>query len=257
VEVGDLQLFGAPYVSAEKNFPDDDLTRDIEFESILSYAMASDDGFNRGGQWNEVFENVFDKKLNTVYTVVDKKTFYIQFETADPVALSSYALTVRYSESARNPSKWKLEGVDATSGEWMVLDSRENMQFPVPGSTMMFNIHQPSVCYAYKLTVEDNSGAKDVHLTQWQMFAGKFGIISSVEGVEDTEKDQSPVNVFSAQGKIKLQSTAADALPYAVYSITGQHLKSGVCNPGMTEINTGKGFYLVKVKNYVNKVFVK
>lgn len=257
VEIGDLQLFGAPYISAEKNFPDDDLTRDIEFESILSYAMASDDGFDRGGQWNEVFENIFDKKLNTVYTVVKKRNFYIQFETADPVMLKSYAMTVRYSESARNPSKWKLEGVDATSGEWVVLDTRESMQFPVPGSTMMFNIKQPVICYAYKLTVEDNSGAEDVHLTQWQMFAGKFGIISSVEGVEVPDKGSSPVNVFSGEGKIKLQSTAAEALPYAVYSITGQHLKSGVCNPGMTEIKTGNGFYLVRVNNNVNKVFVK
>lgn len=256
VEIGDLQLFGSPYISAEKNFPDDDLTKGIDFESILSYAMASDDGFNRGGQWNEVFENVFDKKLNTVYTVVKKRNFYIQFETADPVMLKSYALTVRYNESARNPSKWKVEGVDATSGEWVVLDTRESMQFPAPGSTMMFNIKQPVICYAYKLTVDDNSGSEDVHLTQWQMFEKWYG--KDVEtGIEKPVADASPIKVYAEQGKIRLQSTATESLPYAVYSITGQHLKSGVCTPGMTEIKAGNGFYLVRVKNNVNKVFVK
>lgn len=256
VEIGDLQLFGSPYISAEKNFPDDDLTKGIDFESILSYAMASDDGFNRGGQWNEVFENVFDKKLNTVYTVVKKRNFYIQFETADPVMLKSYALTVRYNESARNPSKWKVEGVDATSGEWVVLDTRESMQFPAPGSTMMFNIKQPVICYAYKLTVEDNSGSEDVHLTQWQMFEKWYG--KDVEtGIEKPVADASPIKVYAEQGKIRLQSTATESLPYAVYSITGQHLKSGLCTPGMTEIKAGNGFYLVRVKNNVNKVFVK
>lgn len=256
VEIGDLQLFGSPYISAEKNFPDDDLTTGIDFESILSYAMASDDGFDRGGQWNEVFENVFDKKLNTVYTVVKKRNFYIQFETADPVMLKSYALTVRYNESARNPSKWKVEGVDATSGEWVVLDTRESMQFPAPGSTMMFNIKQPVICYAYKLTVEDNSGSEDVHLTQWQMFEKWYG--KDVEtGIEKPVADASPIKVYAEQGKIRLQSTATESLPYAVYSITGQYLKSGVCTPGMTEIKAGNGFYLVRVKNNVNKVFVK
>jgi hypothetical protein len=257
VEVGDWQLFGAPYISEGQHFPEDDLTKDIEFESILSYTMASDDGFNRGGQWNEVFENVFDKKLNTVYTVVAKKTFYIQFETADPVELRSYALTVRYNESARNPSKWKLEGVDATSAEWVVLDSRENMQFPVNGSTLMFNIAEPTVCYAYKLTVEDNSGASDVHLSQWQMFADWFGINQVGTGVKEPVQDNLPVNIFSGQGKIMLQSTAGEALPYTLYSITGQHLRSGICNPGLTEISVGSGFYIVKIENYVNKVFVK
>jgi hypothetical protein len=255
VEIGEWQLFGSPYVSANQHFPDDGLMTNVDFENILSYAMGDPDGFNRG-TWNEVFENVFDKKMNTVYTVVNQKNFYIQFETPDPVKLSSYALTGRFDFMNRNPSKWKLEAYEPVNGDWIVLDTREDIQFPTEGSTLMFNIQEPITTILYKLSVEDTAGDGTSNLVQWQMFEEWFGPNPPTSNKEIPASGVA-VKIFSQKGKIMLQSNKEKALPYMVFSITGQILKNGICNPGLTAIDTNDGLYIVRVGNVSEKVVVR
>jgi hypothetical protein len=255
VAIGEWQLFGLPFISGEQNFPDDDMTADVNFSDILSYATASADGFARGDVWNEVYENVFDKSAVTKYTVVEAKTFWIEFEVPDPLELKSYALSVHYTTeySSRNPKKWKLEGYSANANDYVVLDSRDEMKFPEYGSTLMFNIAEPELCYIYRLTVEDNAGAGDVHLCQWQMFADYL----STTAVTTPKAKTSDVIAYAGKGKILLNSSAAKSLPYQIYNLTGQKVAQGVCQPGLNEIPFSQGLYIVRIDNHATKTMVR
>ncbi len=257
VEVGEWQLFGSPYLSAEQHFPEDGLMKNVDFENILSSAMGDPDGFNRG-TWNEVFENVFDKKLNTTYTVVDQKNFYIQFETPDPIELKSYSLTGRFDFVNRNPSKWKLEAYEPVSGDWSVLDSREDILFPTEGSTLMFNIQDPIKTILYKLSVEDTAGDGTSNLVQWQMFEDWFGInrpiITSNNQIFAPNSD---IKVFSQKGKILIRSEKEKSLYYTVFGLNGQVVKKGISNLGLTSVDINNGLYIVRVGDKVEKILVK
>ena len=257
VEIGEWQLFGSPYISAEQHFPNDDLTKNVDFENIFSSAQGEPDGFSRD-EWGEVFEKVFDKMHNTVYTVVDQKNFWIQFETPDPIMLKSYSLTGRFDWAARDLSKWTLEAYSPLDG-WVVLDARENVKFPTAGSTLMFNIEEPVVSIMYKLTAEDTAGDGTINLVQWQMFEDWFGINSpaSQSGIGNAPMANVAVTVSSQDGKITLLSSEEKALPYTIFTVTGQTAGAGTCNPGLTTIDMNAGLYIVKVGNSSTKVIVK
>jgi hypothetical protein len=262
VEIGEWQLFGLPYVSDEQNFPNDNLTEAISWENIQSYAVANEDGFDRGGSWNEVYENVFDKSAKTKYTVVGNKTFWIELELPDPAALESYALSVHYTTeySSRNPSKWSLEGYSATINDWVILDKREEIKFPEYGSTLAFSIPEPDLCYMYRLSVEDNCGAGDVHLCQWQMFDKKLWI-DEFDPEETATKEvlnkKTSLPVYSGTGKIILHAGENKALPYQVYNTVGQMITKGVCRPGINEIPVSQGIYIVRASGSAAKIIVK
>lgn len=263
VKISELQLFGLPYVSAEQNFPNDDLTYDItSYADISNYATADPDGFNRGGTWNEVFENVFDKSIFTKYTVVGSKTFVIQYEPSDALHLKSYALTVHYTTnySSRNPRNWILEGYDAQLGDWKVLDSRKNIIFPEYGSTMMFNMQDTTaLCYVYKLTVTDNSGADDTHLCQWQMFKdeikGPFYTDNTTK-VSTYTKDNL-ITVSGGKGNINIHSDENHSVTYSIYNTVGQKISVGACIQGTNTISLSKGIYIVKAGSIISKVVVQ
>ncbi|MDR1683308.1 MAG: hypothetical protein LBS25_07990 [Candidatus Symbiothrix sp.] len=256
VEIGEWQLFGVPYISAEQPFPNDDLTAYVDFNEILNYSMGDPDGWNRGEGGNEVFENVFDKQLNTVYTVADQKNFYVQFETPDFVTLKSYALTGRFNWPGRNPSKWKIEALDLETGEWLVLDARENIKFPANASTLMFNIKEPVETVLYKLSVEDSAGDGTINLVQWQMFKDWFGVSQQPDGISNIAYNL-PVTIVSNKGAIQLYSTSAKDLPFTVFDLLGKRIESGVCRQGLTEINADNGIYIIRIGETASKVLVK
>ncbi|MDR2087354.1 MAG: hypothetical protein LBP72_09300 [Dysgonamonadaceae bacterium] len=256
VEIGEWQLFGVPYISAEQAFPNDDMTHNVPFDEILSYSMGDPDGFDRGGGWNEVFENVFDKQLNTVYTVVDGKNFYIQFETPDLVTLKSYALTGRFGFAPRSPSKWKIEALSEKTSDWVLLDTRENIKFPADASTLMFNIKEPVESFLYKLTVEDTAGEGTANLVQWQMFKDWYGISPSPNAINNVTC-HFPVTVASRKGSIQLYTTSAANLPFTLFDLLGKQIESGVCHPGITEIRVGSGVYIIRVGEAASKIVVK
>lgn len=262
VRIGEWQLFGLPFVSTEQNFPNDDLTYDItNYSDISNYAMGDPGGFDRGGDWNEVFENVFDKSAKTKYTVVGGKTFIIQYEPSDAITLRSYALSVHYTTqyASRNPKSWKLEGYDALSAEWKELDVRENVVFPEYGSTMMFDLKDSALCYVYKLSVTANNGSDDTHLCQWQMFkeqmVGPFDISTSIKSpiAENTLK----VSVFANKGQVVINSFENDNINYQIFNTVGQLVSIGKCVPGRNEITLSRGMYIVRIANQKNKVLVK
>jgi len=262
VKIGEWQLFGLPFVSTEQNFPNDDLTYDLtSYADISNYATGDPTGFDRGGSWNEVFENVFDKSAKTKYTVVGGKTFVIQYEPSDAITLKSYALSVHYTTeyASRNPKSWKIEGYDALSAEWKELDVRENIIFPEYGSTMMFNLKDTALCYVYKLSVTANNGSNDTHLCQWQMF--KKQIKSPVDistGIKSpTAENKLKVSVFTNKGQVIINSFESDNFSYQIFNTVGQLVNVGKCVTGRNEITMSKGMYIVKIADQKTKVIVK
>lgn len=251
IKIGEWQLFGVPFISAENNFPESVLTN-------VENLIASEDGFNRGGTWNEVFENSIDRNAKTKYTVVDKTAFDLTYEfDGAPVEVKSYSLTVPYTTEYmdRNPNKWTLSGFSDELGEWVLLHEVKGIDFPTTGSTLMFNIAEPTPCLAYMLSVTSTAGASTIHLLQWQMFAESQ--ILEPSGIENEVSDDTTISVFGSYGLIGIQVTDADNLDYSVYSITGQTVAKGVSHIGLTEVNVSAGIYIVKVGQTVKKVIVK
>ncbi|MFV0467584.1 MAG: DUF6383 domain-containing protein [Dysgonomonas sp.] len=249
VEVGEWQLYGVPYITAEKNFPD-------EVTSLSGSLNASDDGFNRGGTWNEVFENAIDKKANTKYTVVGKTTFWLQYELyGEPEQVASYSLSIPATAdyNGRNPKSWKLSAYDEETGNWVVLDTVAGVTFPVTGSTIVRNLATPATSIVYKLDVTANNGQDDVHLSQWQLFSGYEIPLSIInKGI-----DVNDVAVYTAKNNIIITSSADKLMKYDVYNLLGKKVISGKMTDSRTEISVPAGLYIVRVNNYSTKVIVK
>lgn len=249
VEIGDWQLYGLPYTSASTQFLDNLLNNPDNL-------FASDDGFNRGGDWNEVYENSIDRNVKTKYTVVDKKTFTLTYETDETVSGKSYALTIPYAENlmGRNPSQWTVDGYSAETGDWVTLHSVENITFPTPGATLMFNIPDPIECDAYRLNVLNTAGESTIHLLQWQLF-GDYSVSESSSLSPD--RAVSKFKVYGASRELVIVSDEAQEVNYNVYNMIGSKVATGICAPGTTYVPLPGGIYIVQVNNEAFKIIVK
>lgn len=241
VEIAEWQLFGAPYISASQNFPND--LKDGQANTI----SASAPGWGNG---EEGFAKAFDKMINTRYTAAGTKSFWLNFDLGDATAtVNRYSLTTRDGNSDRNPKDWELLGSNNGS-LWNVLDKRTNMKFPVRGATLMFPIPNTTAYSQYRLNVTDNAGSSDVQLVQWQLF-GKDISTSVSELVSENEF----MKIFSYQNTLSLISKCNTN--YSVYTVSGQQIAAGLCSIGTTEIILKKGFYIIKIANIVKKVLIK
>lgn len=250
VTIGEWQLFGVPYITAEENFPHNVLNN-------VDNLMASDDGFNRGGAWNEVYENSIDLNARTKYTVVDKNAFDLTYEfDGEPVEVKSYSLSIPYERDlmGRNPNKWTLLGFSDEEGDWITLHEVKMVEFPTPGSTLMFNLEKPIPCLAYQLAITSTAGDNTIHLLQWQMFE-EIQLDGGVSSIDNNKTDVE-ISVTGKTGAIAIQ-TDVDNIDYTVYSLMGQSVAKGKCFSGLTEINVSAGVYVVKVDQSIKKVIVR
>jgi len=87
--------------------------------------------------FNETATNLTDNNLKNKYTA-EAKTLWIQYESSDPVVLSSYSLTSATSLFSRNPRSWEIQGSN-DGQDWSVLDVQYNKTFfDIPGNQMKF-----------------------------------------------------------------------------------------------------------------------
>lgn len=248
VEIGEWQLNGLPYVSEAQHFPSD-LTVD-EQNAATGTLFASDDGFERG-TWNEVFENSIDKKIDTKYTVGGKTSFYLNYFFNDPTIVKSYALSVPFELADRNPKNWTLSGMNPDTEEWIILDSRTNIQFPGINSTLMYNIATPGSYYNYKLDVTANNGSGDSHLNQWQLFGEEF-ITTKLKDTNLTAFNG--LQVLSGKSKLILIST--EEQPYTIFNLFGKVAAKGISKNSKTEIDLTSGIYLIQSNGITQKVMI-
>lgn len=242
VEIAEWQLFGAPYINASQNFPND--LKDEQANTI----SASAPGWGNNGE--EGFAKAFDKMINTRYTATGTKSFWLNYDMgATTATVNRYSLTTRDGNTDRNPKDWELLASNDGSS-WDILDTKSNMKFPVRGATLIYTIPNTTAYSQYRLNVTDNAGSSDVQLVQWQLFGNN---ISTSEN-NLTYKSES-VLISSRSGILSL--TSARSTNYFVYSVSGQLIATGRCNIGTTEINLKKGFYIVEVAGIERKVLIK
>lgn len=87
--------------------------------------------------FNETLVNLIDNNPKNKYTA-EAKTLWIQYESSEPVTLSSYSLTSGPSLYNRNPRSWEILG--SNDGQnWSMLDVQYNRTFyDVPSNQMRF-----------------------------------------------------------------------------------------------------------------------
>jgi predicted alpha-1,2-mannosidase len=120
---------------------------------------ASDE--NTGG--GETKENLVDLLPSSKWLGFEP-TAWIEFDTDEPVKVSTYALTSANDFAARDPRDWTLKG-SADGENWTVLDSRSDETFAERFQTRTFDIGAPSevTAYAhYRLEITKNNGAPDI-----------------------------------------------------------------------------------------------
>ncbi len=258
--LGEFMVFGNPYASSECHVPSGVLAQNFtDFETTHA-------GFD-SQSWHEGIDKMFNGMCNDRFTVAqsgdggmgDYDDITIQLHLTKAVAVESYMLGVHYNGMMeRNPAQWELYRgpVDSADGsrtvaeeDWALLDSRENMNFVVPGSTLPIHIDNESAASDYKLVIK-NRRDKATHLAALQMFAK-----SGSTGVEANDADGfSIVMVAGGNGAVEIASD--EERPYNVYNMTGVGVSAGSV-AGVARVELPHGIYVVAVGTKTFKVVVK
>ncbi len=258
--LGEFMVFGNPYASSECHVPSGVLAQNFtDFETTHA-------GFD-SQSWHEGIDKMFNGMCNDRFTVAqsgdggmgDYDDITIQLHLTKAVAVESYMLGVHYNGMMeRNPAQWELYRgpVDSADGsrtvaeeDWALLDSRENMNFVVPGSTLPIHIDNESAASDYKLVIK-NRRDKATHLAAFQMFAK-----SGSTGVEANDADGfSIVMVAGGNGAVEIASD--EERPYNVYNMTGVGVSAGSV-AGVARVELPHGIYVVPPGTKTFKVVVK
>lgn len=258
--LGEFMVFGNPYASSECHVPSGVLAQNFtNFETTHV-------GFD-SQSWHEGIDKMFNGMCNDRFTVAqsgdggmgDYDDITIQLHLTKAVAVESYMLGVHYNGMMeRNPAQWELYRgpVDSADGsrtvaeeDWALLDSRENMNFVVPGSTLPIHIDNESAASDYKLVIK-NRRDKATHLAAFQMFAK-----SGSTGIEANDADGfSIVMVAGGNGAVEIASD--EERPYNVYNMTGVGVSAGSV-AGVARVELPHGIYVVAVGTKTFKVVVK
>ncbi|TXS57356.1 GH92 family glycosyl hydrolase [Streptomyces sp. t39] len=119
---------------------------------------ASDE--NAGG--GETKENLVDLLPGSKWLGFEP-TAWVEFDTAAPVKVATYALTSANDHAERDPRDWTLKG-SVNGTDWTVLDTRSGETFAKRFETKTYGIGTPSevTAYAhYRLEITKNNGASD------------------------------------------------------------------------------------------------
>lgn len=89
--------------------------------------------------FNETFVNLTDANAASRYTA-PAKTLWVQYESSEPVKLSSYTLTSAASHYSRNPRSWEILGSN-DGVNWSVLDAQYNKTFyDIPNNQLRYSL---------------------------------------------------------------------------------------------------------------------
>lgn len=257
LEVAEWQLFGSPFISAERPLPAD------LFKGDATELTASENGWNAAEEGGEKYQNVLDGKLTTKFTAdgdTKKPTvnnplwlqYQFDLEYPDGIQALSYSLTMPWELSDRDPKNWALYGYSVESGDWETLDVRENQAFPTVSSTMVFNISKPMMCFGYRLEITSNNGSNDnTHLTAWQLFAEEQ--VNSV-AIHEVHADDVISQVYAVGNKIMIKADKRTV--YSIYGLSGQKVREGVVDTSAEEV-VPAGFYIVTVNGVATKVMTR
>ena len=215
--LGEFNVFGNPYVSAENHNPEGILPMDGTLDYVSSHG-----GFDVD-QWHEGIDKLFDGLNSTQYTVAesgdggmgDATEIWVEVYLNDPVTVASYMLSTHYSAGyygSRSPKEWNLQAYDYEIEAWKIVDLRNDMSFQLYGEPLY-------------------SGADET-------VAEKANIVA----------------IAGVNGGVEINSS--EKVAYAVYTVSGAIVARGNVD-GFTSVKLDGGIYLVKAGNTVAKVVVK
>ncbi|MFJ3901374.1 GH92 family glycosyl hydrolase [Streptomyces sp. NPDC090025] len=120
----------------------------------------------------EVKENLVDLQPGTKWLVFEP-TAWLEFDTAEPVKLATYALTSANDAAERDPADWTLKG-SADGKEWTVLDTRSGESFAQRFQTKSYEVPGGgATAYPhYRLEITKNVGAGLTQLADVQFSNG-------------------------------------------------------------------------------------
>ncbi|GLF97769.1 GH92 family glycosyl hydrolase [Streptomyces yaizuensis] len=167
----------------------------------------------------EIKENLVDLDPATKWLEFANRS-WIEFDTAAPVRVATYALTSANDAESRDPQDWTLKG-SADGRQWTVLDTRTGERFGERLSTRSFTVGAPGqvAAYAhYRLEITRNNGADLTQLADVQFSDGD----TSAPVPDDMRSlvDQGPTS--SPTAKARAGFTGKRALRYA-----GTHRERG------------------------------
>lgn len=119
-------------------------------------------------------ENLTDGDPDTKW-LTNAATGWVEFDTDEPVAISTYALTSANDHPERDPKDWTLQG--STDGEdWKTLDTQEGRTFDERGLTTSYDVEDAARYAHYRVEFTGNNGAADgLQLAGLQLSTGKDG----------------------------------------------------------------------------------
>lgn len=130
---------------------------------------VSDKNNTTGG---EGIEKLVDGNLESKY-LTGSRTTWAMFKTNNPSLVSRYSLTSGNDAPGRDPKNWTLQGSN-DGNNWTVIDSRENIKFPLRGQTITFEIENETVYSYYKLDITENNGDGIFQLAEWTLYGPKL-----------------------------------------------------------------------------------
>ncbi len=253
--LGEFNVFGNPYVSAENHNPEGLLPVDGTVDYVASHA-----GFDTG-DWHEGIDKLFDGLNSSQYTIAesgdggmgDATEVTVEIYLSDPVEVASYMLSTHYSPSyygSRSPREWSLQVYDYDNDIWNVVDARNDMSFAVPASTLVMNVAEPMESDCIRLVLP-NRAKQATHLSGFQMYAEPL-----FSGTETTVAAKvSAVAIAPAAGAVEISST--DVAAYEIHTVSGVAVARGTAVSGITTVKLPQGLYIVKAGGNVAKVAVK
>ena len=126
---------------------------------LMGRSVSSVDITADGGSISEA-ESLIDHQGLTSAVVPQAGVVY---RAAGNYALTHYSLT---TSATHAPVSWVLEG--STNGTvWKVVDERQDVTFPYPVTTSVFEVQDAQVYIWYRLRM---TAEGEAHLNQWQMF---------------------------------------------------------------------------------------
>ena len=256
-------VFGNPYVSEECHVPAGLLTPGAtDYES-------SHPGFDTQ-TWHEGIDKLFNGICTDRFTVAkdgdgsmgDFDDITIDVYLSEAAVVKSYMVSTHYTTrdmmNERNPTAWELYRGPAPAevslyeagDEWTRIDSREGMNFVVPGSSLVMNADNETESDSYRFVIKNRRGMA-THLAALQLFAKD--VTTGIEAAEAEVADA--VMVSGGKGVIEIAATAEKA--YAVYTTTGVMVAAGEVDEAGVSIDAAQGIYVVAVGNKAVKVLVK
>jgi len=250
IKIGEFQLLGTPVVDGAGGNMPEDITKGDVINAANTRITAS-----ASTSTTEAYYNALNRSINSKYTtLVATFPLSLAYEPLAEKKVVSYSLTNQVNFNDRNPRSWMLNA-QKTDGEWVTIDTRNDVFFPANLTTLKFDISAPANYKAYSLVISkgrDLEASTSIGIQKFQLFESGLDT-----GISPIEKE----NAVVAFGGKEMLTFAADkemsGQRFSIINLTGQVVCEGVFDGGEKTVNLPSGIYIIKTGHDASKVLVK